>query len=470
MSAVILHNGSISMNSGMKTNRLGFISANNYTDPYPVYPLGVSYLTTWLEKEMPQCEISVFDFNVDGTYDDLAAWCRQGEFDVIAVALRNIDDNNIYSDNCFVSHYRKMMETVRSSTDVKVVAGGPGFSIFPALLFKELGLDYGVRGEGEETLKRLLEALFEGRQCDDIEGLVWKDAEGNVKVNPRKTFVSAPQLRLNPQTAPFYFKKSGMLNVQTKRGCPFGCVYCSYPLIDGRKVRTLDISTVVENISEMYFKHGINYLFFTDSVFNIDREYNAELCRRIIESGAKISWGAYFSPCSLTKEDLALYQKAGLTHIEFGTDTLADRTLESYGKRFTWQDILQTSRWAGDLGIFYAHFMILGGLGETDATLDQTFERSKELGLTVFFPYIGMRIYPETKLFETAVREGVVADAASTVNPCFYVSKDITVETVKERALASGAKWVFPDEPSSPVIGKLRSRHVRGPLWEYLRY
>lgn len=458
------------MISGMKTNKLGFISANNFADPYPVYPLGVSYLTTWLGKSMPQCEVSVFDFNIDGSYEDLALWCKKGEFDAIAIALRNIDDNNIYSDNFFVVHYRKIMQTIRSSVNVKVVAGGPGFSIFPTLLFNELGLDYGVRGEGEETLSQLLSAIFEGRPADDIEGLVWKDARGNVKVNPRTTFVKKPQLLLNPQTAPFYFEKSGMLNVQTKRGCPFGCIYCSYPIIDGRKVRTLDVPTVVDNISQMYFKHGIDYLFFTDSVFNIDREYNEELCHRIIESGVKINWGAYFSPCSLTREDLELYQKSGLTHIEWGTDTLADKTLESYGKRFTWQDILQTSRWAGDLGIFYAHFMILGGAGETDATLDQTFERSKELGLTVFFPYIGMRIYPETKLFDIALKEGVVASAAATVNPCYYVSKDITLDTVKARALDSGAKWVFPEDSFSPVTEKLRKRHIRGPLWEYRRY
>lgn len=451
-------------------NRLGFISANNYADPYPVYPLGVSYLTTWLSEALPQCEVKIFDFNIDGGYDELDKWCREGSFDAIAISLRNIDDTNIYSDNFFVLHYKRIMATLRSATTVKVVAGGPGFSIFPELLYEELGLDYGIKGEGELSLSALLRAIFEGREDNSIEGLVWRDAEGRVRVNPRTVYVSRPLLRVSGDKAPFYFEKSGMLNVQTKRGCPFGCVYCTYPLIDGSRVRTLDVETVVSNIEEMYHKHGIDYLFFTDSVFNIDRAYNEELCNRLIESSAKIRWGAYFSPRSLTKEDLELYQRSGLTHIEWGTDTLADSTLESYGKRFTWQDVLSTSRWAGELSIFYAHFMILGGVGETEATLKQTFDRSRELGLTVFFPFIGMRIYPNTALYEIARREGVVGEPASTVNPCYYLSKDIDVTKIKEMARASGTKWVFPDDPASPYIEKMRARHRRGPLWEYLRY
>ena len=39
-----------------------------------------------------------------------------------------------------------------------------------------------------------------------------------------------------------------MLNIQTKRGCPYECIYCSYPHIDGRCVRTMDPEIIAENI------------------------------------------------------------------------------------------------------------------------------------------------------------------------------------------------------------------------------
>lgn len=451
-------------------NRLGFISANNFTEPYPVYPIGVSYLLTYLKANLEGCESSLFDFNLDGDYEAMKRWCVEGRYDAIAISLRNIDDNNLFSENCFVTHYERIIKALREVTDVKIVVGGPGFSIFPELLFERLGVDYGIQGEGEESLCLLLSDIFSGKDPRNVEGLVYRTDDRKVKINPRTRFVTSPCLRMNPDSVSYYFEKSGMLNVQTKRGCPFGCIYCSYPIIDGRKVRNLDSSTVVDNIVEMNRNFGIDYLFFTDSVFNIDREYNEDLCRRIIESGVKINWGAYFSPRNLTKEDLALYQKAGLTHIEWGTDTLADRTLETYNKNITWEDIKQTSQWASDLGIFYAHFMILGGYGETEDTLKQTFERSRELGLTVFFPYLGMRIYPRTKLCEIALEEGVISDVKELVEPKYYVSKDIDAGTVFERAKASGARWILPGEEDSPLIERFRAKHRRGPLWEYLRY
>ena len=451
-------------------HKLGFISANNFIDPYPVYPIGVSYLMTYLEGKMPDCELSLFDFNLDGGYEQMQDWCRKGRFDAIAISLRNIDDNNILSENCFVNHYIAIVKALREVTDAKIIAGGPGFSIFPTLLYERLGIDFGIKGEGEESLYEILNALFNGRDYRDVEGLVYRDRNGEVVVNPRTSFVKSPCLRMNPDSVEFYYEKSGMLNVQTKRGCPFKCIYCSYPIIDGRTVRNLDVRTVVENIREMYSRYGIDYLFFTDSVFNIDRSYNEELCHSIIDAGLKINWGAYFSPRNLTKEDLALYKKAGLTHIEWGTDTLADATLESYRKNITWEQIRSTSKWASDLGIFYAHFMILGGYGETDATLAQTFERSRELGFTVFFPYIGMRIYPDTRLFDISIEEGCVKSASELVEPVYYVSKTVNLENVKELAGASGQKWIFPGDGNDELIAKFRAKHRRGPLWEYLRY
>ncbi len=85
-------------------------------------------------------------------------------------------------------------------------------------------------------------------------------------------------------------------------------------------------------------------------------------------------------------------------HIEFGTDSLSDTTLKNYGKPFTVADILEASKICNRLKIHCAHFLILGGYGETEDTLNETFENSKKIERTVFFPFVGMRIYPGTKL------------------------------------------------------------------------
>lgn len=137
-----------------------------------------------------------------------------------------------------------------------------------------------------------------------------------------------------------------MLNIQTKRGCPYDCVYCTYPLIDGCVIRTLDPAKIVDDILRLRRQKGIDYLFFTDSVFNICPEYNQRLAEELIRREAKIRWGAYFAPSHLTREMLALYRRSGLTHIEFGTESFDDQVLEAYGKRFTFEDVLNSSEMA----------------------------------------------------------------------------------------------------------------------------
>ncbi len=444
------------------------VSANTFDEPYKVYPLGVSYLCSYLQKWSPQTRVDTYDMNF-GSPGELSQRLRKERYDIVGLSLRNIDDNNLFSKNSFVEWYRTLARTVRESCDAVLVLGGAGFSIFPGLLLDELGADYGIKGEGEAALCDLVGCIAENRSPEGIEGLVFRTPEG-IKINPRTTFTRNPELSFDPAWLPCYWESSGMLNVQTKRGCPHRCIYCSYPVIEGRKVRTLDVRSVVDSLTALNREHGINYTFFTDSVFNIDRGYNCELAEGIIRSGIKMNWGAYFSPRELDRQELELYKRAGLTHIEFGTDSFSDSQLKNYRKDFTWEEVLSASRACDALGIFYAHFMILGGYGETEESLDETFARSAGLTNTVIFPYIGMRIYPETELFGIALREGVVKNESELLEPVYYVSPQIEVAGLKRRAAATGAKWIFPEDGQNGLTDRFRAKKCRGPLWEYLRY
>lgn len=267
----------------------------------------------------------------------------------------------------------------------------------------------------------------------------------------------------------FYWKKSGMLNIQTKRGCPYKCIYCTYPLIEGSKVRTLNADKIIETLSELYFNKNINYVFFTDSVFNINDSFNIELAEKILKKGLKIKWGAYFSPHGLDKQMLQLYASAGLTHIEFGTESLSDTTLKNYGKHFTVQEIINISNLCNDIGIYFSHFLILCGYGETEKTIDEGFENAKHFNNTVFFPYIGMRIYPGTRLQELSINDGVILPEDNLLDPVYYLAKGINYGTLKERADLTGRRFVFPDEDVMTAMTKMRARKRKGMLWHHLK-
>lgn len=451
------------------TKKILLVSANIYTTPYPVYPLGVSYLYTYLKKRLPHISFHFFDFNRQ-SIDEFKDLLAKENFNIVGVSLRNVDDTNIYEKNSFIAWYKQIIDTAKASTQTKIIVGGPGFSIFPELIFESLQPDFGIKGEGEESFLQLIDCIENNKDYQNIEGLVYRSPIDGIKVNQRTNYLNSLELSFDKDLVDYYWDKSGMLNIQTKRGCPYDCIYCSYPVIEGRKIRTLDTNYIVETLKDLYFNKGVTYVFFTDSVFNISNEYNTQLAKQIIDSGVKINWGAYFSPHNLTRDALKLYKEAGLTHIEFGTESFSDQQLKNYRKHFKFKEVLEVSEISSDLGIFFAHFLILGGYGETEQSLDETFENSKKIPLSVNFPYIGMRIYPHTELYNIALAEGKIKGVKDLLEPVYYISDAVNLENVKDRALATGKKWIFPDYDDNGMMEKFRSRKKRGPLWEFLRF
>ncbi|MEI6681985.1 MAG: lipid biosynthesis B12-binding/radical SAM protein [Bacteroidota bacterium] len=451
----------------MYRKKLLFVSANRYAHPYPVYPLGISYLIAYLNEYLPDYQVKIFDFNLH-TGDEFMTFLRDYTPDYIALSLRNIDDVDSLKRECFVDGYRSIVAMIRQTPGIPLIIGGSAFSIYPRELFSLYNPDFGIQGEGEESLFHLLVSLDTGVPDLTIEGLVYRNGE-EIRINTREHFIKTPGLAFDPELLPYYWTKAGMVNIQTKRGCPYHCIYCTYPLIEGSKVRTQDPGKIIETLKNLYASHQIDHVFFTDSVFNISNDFNVKLAKKIIASKLPIRWGAYFSPHNLSLENLRLFADAGLTHIEFGTESLSDATLKLYGKKFSSADVLRVSDYCNQAGIYFCHFMIIGGYGETEASVNESFDNSRHIENTVFFPYIGMRIYPGTVLQKKAIRQGLIRADDDLLQPVYYLAEGINYETLRERARQTGRRWVFPDEDLAVIAGKLRSKNRKGSLWHYLK-
>jgi radical SAM superfamily enzyme YgiQ (UPF0313 family) len=308
------------------------VSANQLSVPYPVYPLGISYLKTYLQNKLPHLEIAVFDF-IDKDYNDFNAFLDEFQPDYTGISLRNIDDVNIYKKESYIHHYKSIIENARKFSKSKIIIGGAGFSIFPETLFSKLDPDFGIYGEGEEQFYKLLTALENNSDFSNIENLLYKKNE-SIIFNKKNQSIKKLELQFEQELTDYYWHHSGMLNIQTKRGCPYNCIYCTYPLIEGHNVRTLSADSIVETLYDLSENKKIDYVFFTDSIFNINNDYNTELAEKIIKKKIKIHWGAYFNFCNFDEKIISLFQRAGLKHIEFGTESLSDTMLKNYNKPF----------------------------------------------------------------------------------------------------------------------------------------
>jgi radical SAM superfamily enzyme YgiQ (UPF0313 family) len=169
---------------------------------------------------------------------------------------------------------------------------------------------------------------------------------------------------------------------------------------------------------------------------------------------------------------MRLMARAGLRHIEFGSDSFCDSVLESYGKNFAFEDIYRSSELARRENVEYCHFLIFGGPGETRETMKLGFENSLRLQHAVVLAVVGVRVYPGTPLYERASREGGAWTQADLLQPRYYLSpalsEDEVFELVNEFACLSPA-WIVGDP--TPLYRKLterlRAKGVVGPLWSY---
>ena len=104
-----------------------------------------------------------------------------------------------------------------------------------------------------------------------------------------------------------------------------------------------------------------------------------------VEKGTPLPWGCFMRPKHVTRELLTLMKRAGLKHVEFGSDSMSDPVLEAYQKGFSFEDIRVSSLLAKEVGIDFCHFIIFGGPGETEATMQETFENSKQISGAIIF-------------------------------------------------------------------------------------
>ena len=449
--------------------RILLITNNRCTTPYPVFPLGIGHIAAALPRSSYTVKIvDLFDTSID-----LATVAPVFKPDYIGISQRNFDDIQIKNTRVFADDIISLVQQIRKMSSAPIVLGGSGYSLFPREMLELSGADFGIQGEGEQAFRELIQALNSGHAYAGIPGLVYRRGD-KIVINKKKTcppHLIAPAVRPASLSA-LYIQKGAMQNIQTQRGCGFKCCYCTYPLIEGARVRHRELTDIVGEMKQIK-RSGAGYFFIVDSVFNTSNNHVAEICEGVIKNNIKLSWGCFLRPQGLTADLMALMKRAGLKHIEFGSDSFCDSVLEAYGKRFTFNDIRHASEMARKAKVHYAHFLIVGGPSETERTMRKSFMNSRKLRTTVHFPFVGMRIYPGTKLDDFARKEGYISQHANLFLPRFYVTPHITrsrIFAMLRQFHAQTHNWIVGDLPPSlvTIVQGLRAKGIVGPLWEFL--
>ena len=437
--------------------RVAFISGNREKLPDAVIPLGVLWVAASLPDRHPKIVLDLCfeDAPLDFVRDRLGAFAP----DVVAVGMRNIQSADYSGTADTIAWYEQLLAGIRACTEAPIVMGGSGFSVMPGELMARLRPDYGIAGEAEKSFPALVEALESGIGFSEI-GNLHRFVDGVLVSNPpARGFLDMDSLPFPDRSFvdPRHYAEYGIEGVQTKRGCPLRCEYCTYPIIEGRVGRTRAPSVVVDELeSILSARPDLKHVFFVDSVFNLPRAHAKAVCREMIEREVKIPWTCYANPLGFDAELAGLMKAAGCAGMEVGADSGSDRLLDALGKGFTTEQIRSLSRLARQEGIPDCHTFLLGTPGEDFDDVQRTLEFIVDLD-----PF-------------SAILMAWVDDYEA-LDPALATERRKLREAVLELLDARKSEFPWWSIPSLGVnydpalFALLRKRGFHGPLWQHIR-
>ncbi len=444
------------------------ISVNRERMPFPVFPLGLAYITEALREAGHPMEVMDLCFSQEVS-TDLESTLRRFQPDLIGISLRNLDNLTYPTSLSYLKGVEEVIGICRQFASSRLVIGGSGYSLAPKELLQHFDVDFGIAGEGEEVFLQLVKRLEKGESLSPSPHLLIKEKPFPPLIEGSRVFPIKCPDRTFFETRR-YLEEGGMGNIQTKRGCPFSCIYCTYPLLEGKKVRLRKTEEVVDEIQHLA-EEGVDYIYFVDDIFNYPPADAEALCREMVRKKIAVKWSAFVNPGFLNETLLHWMKEAGCDGIEFGTDSGSPRILQNYKKSFTQEDIIQSSRLCSRLRVNQCHYLLFGGPGEDEVTIEESFHLMDQLDPTAVIAMLGIRIYPGTELEQIALSQGVIRQDSRLIYPHFYISPKLEGKLnkiIQEKALAR-KRWIVPGleiNITKNLIEQIRRFRIRGPLWQ----
>lgn len=459
------------------------VNTNRYMNPSPVVPLGALIAAEAAQRAGHDVRFQDLAF-VRKPLDALAQAVRTVRPEVVGLSVRNIDNNNLSSPLALIEGLPRLVAAVRDKSEARVVLGGPGVGVMPEAVLRASGADAAVVGDGEAVFPDLLDAFSRGRSAGTIPGVAWRDGDA-IKVNGGHA-VTAMEECLIPDFRKWldvgkYLSRMCAIGVQTKRGCPYDCVYCTYALSEGREYRLCPPEAVAGAMGRAA-ADGIEDFEFVDNVFNSPYSHATGVCEEIIRSGLNTRvrlQSVELNPRWMDADLLGLMERAGFVGLGMTAESASDEVLAALGKGYTSDDVRRAAMVLSRARVPVVWMFLLGGPGETRESVEETlsFAESHVRDRDVAFFNVGVRVYPRTAMETIARREGMLAaPPEEMLSPVFYFSPRLDRRWLAGRiaqATSRNLNFLGPNSITAPFLPLVyRAAYglgLRPPLWRHTR-
>lgn len=445
------------------------INSNRFKQPWPVIPFGLGCVAAAVEQAGHR--VKVLDLCFSGSpRRDIRRTLKEFEPDVIGISIRNIDNGTGYNTEFLLEDVRRdVVEPSKEYFAGPIVIGGPSVGVNGAEMLEYLDLQYAIRGDGEAAMPEFLSRLESGRPLQGMGGLVRRVHGCIVDDNAPMLVCDLDQLpmdrvydHINLTT---YRRFGSQIQVQTKRGCALSCSYCTYNAIEGRRWRLRDPQKVADDIEQLVRKTGINSIEFTDSTFNMPLEHCKAVLRAIEAKKLNLRLRTMgLNPGAVDAELVDLMGRVGFREVDLGAESACDVTLSRLGKCFRKDHVLKAARLLSDKKIAIMWYLLVGGPGENEATLRETFDTVNKAAM----PWdmvnigIGLRVYRGSPIARQMIAENPGCTDDNFLRPVSYEAAGLGVSRlkvlVKREALRRTNYFMYDEDENIPPVVQMLGR------------
>jgi anaerobic magnesium-protoporphyrin IX monomethyl ester cyclase len=404
------------------------------------FPINLGYLAAVLKKEGHV--VKMVDFNITDP-SMLSVYINRFKPDVVGIT----------SFTATIENAKKIVQaTRRINPGLVIVLGGVHASALPMETMQSIEeLDYLVYGEGEETIRELLQVIEYELDPRTVKGIIYRTKKSIIKNAPRPLItdldtIPFPDRDLIPMR--FYTKQHvsrgfsraelNIIEILTSRGCPNNCIFCSSHINYGRTLRFRSYENIIAEMNECMEKYGTNHFSIEDDTFTINKELVRKLCEFFIEH--KLTWNCNTRVNTVDYELLRRMARAGCKKVAFGVESGNPEMLKKIKKGITIQQVEQAVRAAKKAGIRYVEcdFMIGAHVDETKEDVQDTVNLIYRL-MPDFVMVSIMCPYPGTEIHNLMVERNFFPKDVQWSNFSFYGNLEryerITHMTTPEMAL-----------------------------------
>ena len=366
--------------------------------PYP--PLGILYLSAWLEKH--GYDNTIFDTTFSSV-ELQQQYLLKEQPELIAIYTNLMTKLNVV----------RLLRFIRSQTALKdslVVIGGPDVT-YNIENYMGIGADVVVIGEGEQSMLELVQACEKGLRphFGHIEGLAFRDDEGGIIRTPKRKHLRAVDELPLPNRKKIELQKyldtwkvhhgRSSISLSTQRGCPYTCRWCS-TAVYGQSYRRRSPASVVAEMQYLKATYPADQIWFVDDVFTVSHKWLVAFVETLEKEQFSMPFECITRADRMNEEVIDMLKAAGCFRVWIGAESGSQRILDAMDRRVDAQQVQEMIIRCREKGIETGTFIMLGYPGETEKDIRQTLQHLRKANpdwftITIAYPIKGTGLYEE---------------------------------------------------------------------------